>query len=444
MVGLKKIILLFGDAVVFWGALALVLFLRWQTELTPELIERHLLPFLYLYLLSGMLFYSMGLYSAPYLLRKTEWLTSVFVGLTIFLFSATTFFYFYNRVDSGISPQGTLLLFWFIFSGSFILWRIIVETLFLKNLLEKTLIIVENPESRSLAEFLKKANQFSLAISRILPYSQENLEDLNKIIVQEQVQNVVFWGENLRLSNLNLGLPQLLLELNVNFYDLSSLYEQRLQKIYLDSVSNLWILSNVIKKRSPLMNALKDLSERLTAGILLIILSPLLLVLAVLIFITSRAPVYSQRRMGKNNREFTIYKFRTMKADAEKFGPQWAQDRDPRVTRLGQMLRGSHLDELPQLLNIFKGEMAFVGPRPERPEFVAELEKKIPFYNLRHQLKPGVTGWAQINYPYGASLEDAKEKLQYDLYYLKHRSLILDLTIFLKTLRSFFQNPTRE
>ena len=176
----------------------------------------------------------------------------------------------------------------------------------------------------------------------------------------------------------------------------------------------------------------------------MIILSPVLFVLAVLIFITSQAPVYSQRRMGKNNREFTIYKFRTMKADAEKFGPQWAQNRDPRVTRLGQLLRSSHLDELPQLLNIFKGEMAFVGPRPERPEFVAELEQKIPFYNLRHQLKPGVTGWAQINYPYGASLEDAKEKLQYDLYYLKHRSLILDLTIFLKTLRSFFQNPTRE
>jgi lipopolysaccharide/colanic/teichoic acid biosynthesis glycosyltransferase len=146
--------------------------------------------------------------------------------------------------------------------------------------------------------------------------------------------------------------------------------------------------------------------------------------------------LYSQRRVGANGKIFSILKFRSMRQDAEKDGVAvWAKTADPRITMVGHFLRRSRIDEIPQVLNVLSGEMSFVGPRPERPEFVTTLNKKIPFYNIRHQMKPGITGWAQIGYPYGASDEDAKAKLALDLYYVKNWNLFLDLVILLQTVR---------
>ena len=144
--------------------------------------------------------------------------------------------------------------------------------------------------------------------------------------------------------------------------------------------------------------------------------------------------------MGRRNRPFTLYKFRTMRADAERDGARWAAAHDSRVTLVGRFLRASHLDDLPQLWNILRGELSFVGPRPERPEFVGPLAEKVPYYNIRTIVNPGITGWAQINHRYGAPDADTYEKLQYDIYYLKNRSIILDLAIAIKTLKSFFVN----
>jgi lipopolysaccharide/colanic/teichoic acid biosynthesis glycosyltransferase len=143
---------------------------------------------------------------------------------------------------------------------------------------------------------------------------------------------------------------------------------------------------------------------------------------------------YRQRRVGQGGRLFYLLKFRTMSPDAEPNGPRWAQVHDDRITRVGRILRRLHLDEAPQALNILRGDLSFMGPRPERPEFVMQLERQIPFYRARHAVRPGVTGWAQVNYDYGASVEDALTKLQYDLYYIKHQSLWLDLLILAKTL----------
>ena len=143
--------------------------------------------------------------------------------------------------------------------------------------------------------------------------------------------------------------------------------------------------------------------------------------------------LYRQERIGKNGRVFNILKFRSMRMDAEAAGAQFAQKKDSRVTRLGEFIRKYRIDELPQLLNVIKGEMAFVGPRPERPEFVTDFIKEIPYYNQRHNVKPGLTGWAQLNYPYGSSTKDTIEKLKYDLYYIKHSSIILDILILLRT-----------
>ena len=173
----------------------------------------------------------------------------------------------------------------------------------------------------------------------------------------------------------------------------------------------------------------------LSLGLLLSTL-PIMCIVALLVRLDSVGPVlYRQERVGLNGSIFTLFKFRSMKSDAEAGGPRWAQMRDPRVTRLGSFMRKTRIDELPQLLNILRGEMSFIGPRPERPHFVEQLETVIPCYRERCRVKPGLTGWAQVNYPYGASVEDARAKLSYDLYYVKNRSLFLDVLILLSTVR---------
>jgi exopolysaccharide biosynthesis polyprenyl glycosylphosphotransferase len=168
----------------------------------------------------------------------------------------------------------------------------------------------------------------------------------------------------------------------------------------------------------------------------LVLAAPLMLLTALAIKLDSRGPVfYTQERVGLHNRNFRIIKFRSMHPDAEKDGAVWARERDPRVTRVGRIIRKLRIDEAPQFINVLRGEMSLIGPRPERPVFVAQLEREIPYYSQRHLVKPGITGWAQVCYPYGASLADAREKLQYDLYYIKNQSLVLNAIILLETAR---------
>ena len=173
------------------------------------------------------------------------------------------------------------------------------------------------------------------------------------------------------------------------------------------------------------------------AAIGFVLAAPFTLLTALAVYLDSDGPIlYCQERVGEHGRVFTVYKFRSMRVDAEKAGtPIWARDQDDRVTRVGRIIRLTRLDELPQLWNVLRGDMSFVGPRPERPFFVEQLEKEIPFYQQRHSVKPGLTGWAQVKYQYGSSIEDAMEKLRYDLYYIKHLSIALDLSIVFDTVK---------
>ena len=438
----KKIILIAGDTLIFLLVFLLTLYGRWRTNFNQELIAEHLIPFAFVYLGSLTVIYAMGLYSAQYLSRKLEWITSAIIGLFIILLVTASFFYFYGRVNPGLTPRGTLLLNWVLFSLLFITWRVTIEKTILNNLSERTLVIGRDRQAIEFAEVLKQAAGIDFEITDILPGTPETYGRLAKYVQTERVENIVF-VEPPPSREAQTLLAQMA-ELNVNCYDQTSLYEQRLQKIYLDSISHLWILNNIIKRRSPLALNIHDTIQRLIACFLAVLFLPLIAFIWLTIIIINRQnPVYAQERIGKDRRPFKLYKFKTMRDNAEPNGPQWAADDDPRVTKLGRILRTSHLDELPQLINIIKGDMSFVGPRPERPAFVTELEKTIPFYAMRHHIKPGVTGWAQINYPYGASVNDAKEKLQYDLFYLKQRSIFVDLMIIIRTIRSVFQKPWR-
>ncbi len=189
---------------------------------------------------------------------------------------------------------------------------------------------------------------------------------------------------------------------------------------------------------TPLGSAIKRVFDLVMSGLLLLCAAPLLVLLAALIKLDSEGPVfYWQERVGRGGKPYRVHKLRTMKKDAEMLcGPVWAQQKDPRVTRLGNFLRKTRLDEVPQVFAVFRGDMSFVGPRPERPFFVQQLKAQIPFFGLREAVKPGITGWAQIRYPYGATVEDAKNKLEYDLYYVVHQSLFLDLAICFHTIKT--------
>jgi sugar transferase (PEP-CTERM system associated) len=220
------------------------------------------------------------------------------------------------------------------------------------------------------------------------------------------------------------------------FSDLS-FQEQHLGRIELDAIDANWLLFADGFQNGKLSRAFKRVFDIAVGLLLTIVTLPLMLVTAAAIKLDSEGPVfYRQERTGLHGETFTLFKFRSMALDAEVAGkPQWAQKRDPRITRVGAFIRASRIDELPQLFNVLRGEMSMIGPRPERPIFVDELAKVIPFYNHRGYVKPGLTGWAQVNYPYGASVEDAREKLAYDLYYVKNRSALLDMVILLATVR---------
>jgi sugar transferase (PEP-CTERM system associated) len=221
--------------------------------------------------------------------------------------------------------------------------------------------------------------------------------------------------------------------------------EQQLRRMDLDQMAPDWLLYTDALACGPVERGLRRLAEIMISVGLLLLTLPVLAIAALAIRIDSPGPVlYRQSRVGLNGRIFTLIKLRSMRTDAEAKGPAWAAKGDPRVTRVGAFLRKTRIDELPQLINVLRGEMGFVGPRPERPHFVDQLAEIIPFYRDRNFVKPGVTGWAQVNYPYGASIEDARQKLSYDLYYVKHRSLMLDAFIVLATIRVIlFQEGAR-
>ena len=219
--------------------------------------------------------------------------------------------------------------------------------------------------------------------------------------------------------------------------DATTTYERVTGKILIDDLRPSWLIFSDGFHVSRITRWMKRSIDLALALVLFVLASPLMVLTAIAILVeTGRPLLYCQERVGENGKIFTLCKFRSMRQDAEKGGtPIWATDGDNRITRVGRFIRKTRLDELPQIWNVVLGAMSFVGPRPERPYFVAELARAIPFYSQRHVVKPGLTGWAQVKYRYGASLEDAMEKLRYDLYYIKHLSVFFDLTIVFDTVK---------
>ena len=301
---------------------------------------------------------------------------------------------------------------------------------------ERVIFVGENDYTQDLLESVKKDGQYIFAAS----LNNTDMKALGKEIVEMYKTKkfdvlVDFTDKLLGDPKLTGKLLQYKLE-GLQYYNYLEFYETYENKLPISHLSPKWFLENTgfeIYHNNFNLKA-KRLLDLLFAMLIGIFAAPVIILAAIIVKLESKGPIFFiQERIGEGNRKFNIVKFRSMTTDAEKNGPQWASKNDNRVTKFGKIMRATRIDELPQLWNVLRGEMSFVGPRPEREFFIQQLEKEIPYYNLIHTVKPGLTGWAQVMYPYGASVEDAYRKLQYDLYYIKHHSIPFDVKVLLKT-----------
>jgi sugar transferase (PEP-CTERM system associated) len=262
-------------------------------------------------------------------------------------------------------------------------------------------------------------------------------EDLPDLVKRYQVDRIVVAVEDRRGKFPIEELLNLRLSGAVVVEEATRFYERLTGKVGIKMLRPSWLIFSQGGRYSDVVQHLRRVINAGLAAIGFLASLPIMIIIAIAIKLDSHGPIlYLQERVGRNGRIFKMIKFRSMRVDSEANGPVWASKSDPRVTRVGRIIRKFRLDELPQFINVLRGDMNFIGPRPERPEFVRQLSKLIPYYPQRHLIKPGLTGWAQIKYPYGASVEDAIEKLQYDLYYIKNQSLLLDAIIIFETIRT--------
>ena len=301
---------------------------------------------------------------------------------------------------------------------------------------ERVVFVGENDYTQDLLESVKKDGQYVFVTS----LNNTDMKELGKEIVEMYKTKkfdvlVDFTDKLLGDPKLTGKLLQYKLE-GLQYYNYLEFYETYENKLPISHLSPKWFLENTgfeIYHNNFNLKA-KRLLDLFFAMLIGIFAAPVIILAAIIVKLESKGPIFFiQERIGEGNKKFNIVKFRSMTTDAEKDGPQWASKNDNRVTKFGKIMRATRIDELPQLWNVLRGEMSFVGPRPEREFFIQQLEKEIPYYNLRHTVKPGLTGWAQVMYPYGASVEDAYRKLQYDLYYIKHHSIPFDVKVLLKT-----------
>ncbi len=438
---LKVFLFFAADVAALYVALFITLIIRYGGRFYAEFIDAHAGPFTIIFILWIIVFYIAGLYDLRRLRNNIDFIKTLFLCLGID--AALAVLLFYSIPAFGIAPKTNLLIFIAVFAVIEIFWR---------RLLNRAMAFGEAPNKAlvigdgAIAEEVKKAvtehPQLGYAIKAELDEKAAYAAPARiKEIAEREGVNLIVISHKLKHEPALVTVLYELFATGIVVTDLVSFYELIMRKVPLSGIQETWFLENIAREVS-FYDPLKRASEFIGALAIGIVLLPVEIVIALLVALTSRGPViYRQVRVGEKGKEFTLYKFRSMRVNAEANGAQWAVKKDTRTTPIGGILRASHLDELPQLWNIIRGDLSFVGPRPERPEFVAKLEARIPYYEARLFIKPGVTGWAQIHHRADLTDEDVIEKLQYDIYYLKNRSPILDWAIVLKTIKSIFVNP---
>ena len=372
--------------------------------------------------------YAAGLYDWRERARLLALLLRILVVASLAAAATLGFFYvaFYRPIGRYAVAAAVLLSGPFVLLPRYVVWRL------LRSRPTRVLFLGSGPLAAKLEEALRGhgATYEVVRSDGARPAPPDALLDVCRA---RGVDEIVLPGDPAELAPVLLSALHCL-PLGCRIRSEADFHEDLFSSVPVEHVGPDWMLSRGLDTSNHVAEGVKRLTDVVLALLILVALAPFTLLALLAIALSADGPVFfRQARVGRYGRTFRIWKLRTMRVDAEAGAPQWASDDDPRRTRVGRLLRRTRLDEVPQVANILLGEMSFVGPRPERPEFVRELEGRIPYYAWRHFVRPGLTGWAQVNLPYGSSVEDARRKLEYDLYYVRHYSLLTDLLIVLRT-----------
>jgi sugar transferase (PEP-CTERM system associated) len=447
----RRVLLFVLETLLIVSAVAVAAYLRlghdaWKIAVSENGIYKALL----LAVLTQACLYYADLYDLRLVADRRELFVRLLqaMGATSFVLAAVYFWFPGVIIGRGVFVIAAALIIVLVAA-----WRLVFEWLGRELIPQTRLLLVgTSPAALTLArELYDRRHELGVSIvgfvdpdpakvgqSMINPGVIGTIEDIPSIVRARSVDRVVVSLVEARGKLPMNKLLEMKLERGVTFDHLASVYEDYTGKIAVENLRPSWLIfSDGFRKTWPLRLAKRSIDVVL-AAIGIVVLAPVIILTALAVKLTSAGPVfYHQRRVGQHGLLFTVHKFRSMRTDAEAdSGAVWAAADDSRVTPIGRFLRRMRLDELPQLWNVLVGEMSLVGPRPERPEFVSDLTEKIPYYGVRHGMRPGLTGWAQVRYTYGASVEDALEKLQYDLYYLKHVTLAFDLFILFLTVKT--------
>jgi exopolysaccharide biosynthesis polyprenyl glycosylphosphotransferase len=439
----ESITLLLGDLVVFYAALWLTLFVRYFEVPSGELWATHAVPFTFLFLLTVIVYFIVGLYDphTSFLRRKLPQLVTY--GQTVTVVLAALFFltvpYF------GITPKTILLVFLVFSSMLIVFWRLVLTRFLGVRRREVALVIGEGNEIDELVQELRASGRYGLDVEHVFAPSDVEVSthlqsQILDFITKEGITTIIVDTHDTHMANITPVLYNLLfLHPGLRIIDALNLYENIFRRIPISMLEHTWFIEHITRRKMSaydLYHRTFDIAVSVALGLVTLIITP---IVALLIKLEDRGPVYSfQRRVGKDNQPLALVKFRTMTVanDAGK----WGQANENRVTRIGAFLRASRIDELPQLWNVLLGGYSLIGPRPEFPDAVRAYAERIPYYNARHLLTPGLSGWAQLNHHahphHGIDVEETRNKLSYDLYYLKNRSIWLDLEIGLKTIKT--------
>ena len=428
-------LILFGDFIAFWVSFVLLILIRFDDRGYAFAFNQHFPPFVILYFTWVLIFYIFGLYdlltikpTIPYFKR---WVIALLCSLAagILLFYFVPFF--------GISPKLNLIIQVIIFGFLSFLCRRIIYNLFSKTITQPAILIGSSEYMLELEKIILLNPQIGLQITKRIRSIDELTEE------QENTKNIMI------ILDKNTHTPDdailNLYKKGVEILDIAQVYERFLQKIPVGYASSTWIINNISKDENITYKIARKVMDISISLLILIITSPFLLIAIIARLIEDGRPIfYKQKRVGLNGKIFNLYKLRSMivlspDGGAETTEAKWCTGRnDTRITRVGQVIRRTHLDEIPQVINILKGDISLVGPRPERPEFVSSLESSIPHYKLRHIIRPGFTGWAQIKYRYANTMDTSKEKFEYDLYYIKNRNIFIDIGVIIRTIQIIF------
>jgi len=408
--------LIFFDVIFFYLSVILLVLIRYGLDF--ENLITHIKSFTILLPFWILIFYSNNLYS---LYSNQKFSVRIFRSFITGLIVSVIFFYFYPGLK--ITPKTNLIIFIILFFSLFLFYRIYFSNKFLQKIRLNVIFIVPKELEEKIRQDIKNLEFVNLVnIFNKIPENEEVYKNIDLIVISRKI-NVDHQLKNI-IEKYGFRIP---------FMELIDFYERNLNRIPLEEIDEYWILKEIINPENNFQAFIKRFLDIFLSLLIGILSLPILPFIIIGIYISSPGPIiFKQKRIGKDNKEFTLYKFRTMKVK-EDLGI-WAKENDERIFLFGKILRRLHLDEIPQIINILKGELSFIGPRPEQVNITKELSEKIPFFNIRHIIQPGITGWAQVNYRYARSLEESKIKFEYDLFYLKNRNLFLDLLIFIRTI----------